>query len=94
MTSVHFDVGKGSQLASQPKIGTCNYEPFCGIPLVPFDSVTIVHRELMVKVMVSFPKSDQRCKEMVPRREFVVERLGSEPMSEGVDAEHALDSMR
>lgn len=46
-----------------------------------------------MKVMVPFPQSDQRCEEMVPGRELVVEGLGSEPMSERVDAEHTLYSM-
>ena len=49
-------------------------EPFGGIVLIPFNSVAIVHGELMVEVVVPLANRDERSRKVIARRVLVVER--------------------
>jgi hypothetical protein len=51
---------------------------------------TIVARELVVKVMVSFAKGNESGNKMVSRRPSVIKRLLAQPMRKRVDAERGL----
>ena len=44
----------------QSKFGASRDEPFGGVVLVPPDSVTVVSRELVMEVVISFSKGDKR----------------------------------
>ena len=64
--------------------------PLGGIILVPFDSVAVVGRKLMMEVVVTFAKGDKSSDHMVTWRVAVIKWLVSKPMSKGVDAEGGL----
>jgi len=70
-------------------IANCD-EPFGRVPLVPFRGVSVVHRELMMKVVVSLSESHKRCEEMVSRRVLVIERAFAQPMGQGVYRKYRL----
>lgn len=58
--------------------------------LVPLDSVSVIHRELMVEVVVSLSHGDESCDEVILGSVLVVVRSLSDPVSERVDAEGRL----
>lgn len=64
--------------------------PLGGIILMPFNSIPIVRGELVVKIVVAFPKSDKSGDDMVARGVAIIEGLVTEPMSERVHAERGL----
>jgi len=57
-------------------------EPLCWVVLVPFDGVSVVHGELVVKVVVSLADCDEGGNEVVARCVLVVKRSLPEPVSE------------
>ena len=65
-------------------------EPLGGVPLVPFHRVPIIHRELMVKVVVTLPERHECRDEMVFWRVLIIECAFSQPMSQRVDCEGRL----
>jgi len=65
-------------------------EPFGWVPLVPFHSVPIIHRELMVKVMIPLPERHERCDEMVSWRVLIIECAFAQPMSQRIDSKDGL----
>jgi len=64
--------------------------PLCGIILMPLDGITVVGGELVMEVVVTFAKGNESSDYMITRRIAVIERLVSEPVSKGVDAEGGL----
>ena len=68
-------------------------EPFSWIVLVPFDSIAIIHGELVVEVVVALSNGDESGDDMVARSVLVVERCLTEPMSQGVDTKCGLHFM-
>lgn len=72
LTLVYFIIRKRLEVTGKTELCTCNDEPLCWIPLVPFDGIAIVHRKLMVKIVVSFPKSDESGKKVIARCQFIV----------------------
>jgi hypothetical protein len=56
-------------------------EPLRRVILIPLDGITIVHRELVVEVVVSFTNCDEGSDEMVARTVFVIEWCFTQPMS-------------
>ena len=62
-------------------------EMFRRIVLEPFESVAIVRRELVVKVVVAFAESDESGDVVIARRVTIVERRVAQVVSQGVDAE-------
>jgi len=57
-------------------------EPLRRVILVPLDGVSVVHGELVVKVMVAFADGDESGEEVVAGRVLVVKRCLSKPMRE------------
>ncbi len=55
-------------------------EPFRRIILIPLDGVTIIHRELVVEIVVTFANGGKSGDSMVARGVLVVERAVSEPV--------------
>ena len=64
--------------------------PFGGIILVPLDGVSVVGRELVMKVVIAFTESDESGDDVVAGRVAVVKWLVAEPVGERVDAEGGL----
>jgi hypothetical protein len=55
-------------------------EPFGGIVLIPSDGITVVHGELMVKIVVTFANGDERSDKMVLGCVLIIERRVPKPM--------------
>jgi hypothetical protein len=64
--------------------------PLGRVILMPFDSIAVIRRELVVEVVVTFTKSDKSSDNVVTGGVAVVEWLVTEPMGQGVDAEGGL----
>jgi hypothetical protein len=83
-------VRKHTKMRSQPKpLAHCN-EPLGWIPLVPFHSIAIIHRKLVMKVVVALAESEDSSEKMVSRRMLVIEGRISQPMRERVYTKSAL----
>lgn len=74
-------------MTGKTKLLADNDEPLGWIILIPFDSVSIVHRELMVEVVVAFTDGDESSDEMVTRSVLIIEGGFSEIVSKRIDAE-------
>lgn len=61
-------------------------EPFGRVVLIPFDSVTVVHWELMVEVVVSFTDRHKSGENVITGSVLVIEGGFSKPVSKGIDA--------
>lgn len=81
-------------MSRRPKAGTSRNEPFCGIPLVPFDGVAIIHGELVMKVVISLAQSDDGGEKMISWRQLVVEGRFTQIMCEGIHTECGLQHAR
>lgn len=79
-------------MTSEAKTGQCPDQAFRWIVLVPLDRVAVVHRELMVKIVVSFAEGHKCGDYMVARRVLVIEWHFANPVSQRVDAESGLDN--
>lgn len=64
--------------------------PLGRVVLPPFDSVTVVRGELVVEVVVALAEGHESGDDVITGRVAVVERLVTEPVSQGVDAEGGL----
>lgn len=56
-TLVDLRVGEGTKMASQPEPTAHGDEPFSGIILVPFHSISVIHWELMMEIVITLPES-------------------------------------
>ena len=74
-------------MTRKPKPVTNRNEPLGWVPLVPFRSVPVVHRKLMMEVVVSLSECHKRCDEMVSRRVLIIEGALAQPMSQRVHRE-------
>lgn len=81
-------------MTSQPDLLATPDEPFRRIILVPFDCISIVHRELVVEVMISFSDRNEGGDKMISRCMFIVEWGFSKPMGERIHAESRLENER
>jgi hypothetical protein len=79
------------KMACEPHFLTSIDKPLRGIVLIPFDSITVVHRELVVEIVVAFPDGDECGGKVVARRMLVVEWRFAKPMCKRVDAESGLE---
>jgi len=68
----------------------CPDVPLGGVVLVPFNSVAVVGRKLVVEVVVALTKSNESSDDVIARRVAVVERLVTEPVGKRVDTEGGL----
>lgn len=79
-------------MASETELLASPDEPFGGIILVPFDSVTVIHRELMVEVVITFTNCREGGEDMVAGTVLVVKGSISEPVSKRVNTECGLNN--
>lgn len=70
------------QVARESHLLACPDEPFGRVVLVPFDSITVVHRELMVEVVVAFTNGGKGSDDVVARSVLVIKGSLSEPVGE------------
>ena len=54
---------------------------------VPFDSIAIIRRKLVMEVVVAFAEGDQGGEDMIPGRVAVIKGLITKPMGKRVNAE-------
>lgn len=87
---LHLIVGERLQVGRESDLVADPDEPLGRIVLVPLDSVSVVHGELVVEVVVSFAVCDERGDHMVTRSVLVVERRLPEPVCKGVHTERRL----
>jgi hypothetical protein len=79
-----LEVAGKTELAPEPDA------PFGGIVLVPFDGIAVVAGEFVVEVVVALAEGDECGDDVIPRAVAVIERLITEPVGKGVDAESGL----
>jgi hypothetical protein len=77
-------------MTCKPHFLTSIDKPLRGIVLIPFDSITVVHRELVVEIVVTFADGDECGGKVVARRMLVVEWRFAKPVCKRVDAEGGL----
>jgi hypothetical protein len=65
-------------------------EPLRRIVLIPLDGIAVIHRELVVKVMVTFTDGYEGSGKVVPWCMLVIKGSLSKPVSERIDAESRL----
>ena len=65
-------VGENFQVGSEADFLASPDEPLGRIILVPSDGIAVIHRELVVKVVVTFTNSDKCRDEMVTGCMFIV----------------------
>jgi len=74
----------------ETKDGHGRDEPLGRVVLEPLDGVSEIHGELMVEVVVALTDGAESSEEVITGSVLVVERLVSEPVSQGVDTEGGL----
>lgn len=80
----HLQMACKSDLLANPD------EPLRRVILIPFDSISVVHGELVVEIVVAFTNGDEGGDNVVARGVLVIEGSLSEPMSEGINTERRL----
>lgn len=60
------------------------------LTLMPFNSIAVIARELVVEIVVSFAEGDKSSNDVISRRVAVIEGLIAEPMGQGVHTECGL----
>ena len=80
-TLVDLSFGEDAEVGREPEVFAEGDEPFGWIPLVPFRSVPVVHRKLVMEVMVPLPEGHKSRNEVVPRGVLIVECAFAQPMS-------------
>jgi hypothetical protein len=78
------------QVGGKAKLGPQPDGPLSRVILVPFNSVAVVGRELVMEVVVTLAKSDESSNDVITGRVAVVEGLVAEPVGKRVDAEGGL----
>ena len=91
-TSQSYPQRANLEVACQAKLLARPDEPLSRVILVPFDSIAVVHRELVVEVVVPFANGNESSDEMVARSMFIIEWGFTKPVGEGVDTECRLES--
>jgi len=86
----HFVIGERLKMGSEPNPLHHSDEPFGGVILIPFDSISEVHRELVMEVMITFTNGHESGDDVVARCMLVIKWRIPKPMSEGIDAESAM----
>lgn len=87
-------VGENLQVASKTEKGARSDEPLRRVVLVPLDGIPVVHRELVMKIVVTFTDSDEGSDDMIAGRVLVVKGSVTEPMRERVHTESRLHYRR
>jgi len=87
LTFADFVIGECLQVRSKAKLLSSPDEPLGRIVLIPPDGIPVVHRELMVKVVVTLSNSGESGDHVIARSVLVIEGTFTEPMSQRVDTE-------
>ena len=85
-----FAVRENLEVGGETQVRAHRDEPFCRIILIPLDGISIVHRELVMKIVIPFSESNKSSDKMVPRGQFIIERRLPEPVRDGIDAKNRL----
>ena len=67
-------------------------EPFGRVVLVPFDSVSVVHGELVMEIVIALSDGDEGGDHVIAGCVLVVEGSLTEPVSEGIDTKGGLST--
>ena len=94
MVAVYITNKTNLQLVCQANLLHSPDEPFGGIVLVPFDSIPVVHRELMVEIVITLSNGDKSSNHMIAGCVLVIERSFTKPVGERVDTEGRLSMNR
>jgi hypothetical protein len=86
LTLADFIVREGLELGSETEPGHDGDEPLGRVVLIPLDGITIVHRELVVEVVVTFTNGDKGGDHVVARGMLVIKGRLTKPVGERVDA--------
>lgn len=89
-TLLDLVLAEGLQVGGEAKLLPEPDGPLGRVVLPPADGVTVVGGELVVEVVVSLTKSDERRDDVVPGAVAVVEGLVTEPVGQTVDTECCL----
>lgn len=65
-------------------------EPLGWVVLIPFDGISVVHRELVMEIMITLSNGDKGRDHVIAGCVFVIERSFTEPVGEGIDTEGRL----
>lgn len=91
LTLANFILREYLQVTSETELLHPPNEPLGRVILVPLDSVTVVHGELMVEIVVTFTNGNESGDHMVTRSVLVVEGSLAKPVSKRVDTEGRLE---
>ena len=75
------------QMRCKPDLLAGPEEPFCGIVLIPLVAVSVIHRELVVEVMVSFSHRDHGGNNAILGCQFIIIWLLAKPVTQRIHAE-------
>ena len=90
LTLLDLVIRKTFEVRSQPETRGYPDEPFGRIILEPSNRVAEIHRELMVKVVITLANSTKRGDEVIARGVLVIKWLIPEPVGERVDTKSRL----
>jgi hypothetical protein len=62
-------------------------EPLRRVILIPLDRVSVIHWELVVEIVITFPDGNQSGDQMITRSVLVIKGRLSQPVCKRVDAE-------
>lgn len=57
---------------------------------MPFDSISVVHRKLVVEIVIALPNGDEGSDNVISGCMLVIERCLAKPVSERVDTKGGL----
>lgn len=89
-------IGQGMaylEMRGESKLLASPDEPLGRIILIPLDRISVVHGELVMEVVVTFPNGDKCSNQVIARSVLVVKRCLTQPVSEGVDTKCGLQKM-
>jgi len=78
------------EVTGKPNLLQYPDEPLSGVILIPLDSITIVHGELVMEVVVTFTNGRKGCSEVISWSVLVIERRFAKPVGKRVNTESGL----
>lgn len=90
LTLADFVVREDLEMASETELLADPDEPFGRVILIPLDGVSVVHGELVVKVVVTLADGDESGGKVVAGCVLVIKGRLPEPVGERVDAERGM----
>ena len=77
-------------MTCKPHFLTSINKPLRGIILIPFDSIAVVHRKLVVEIVVTFTDGNECSGKVIARCMLVIEWRFAKPVCKRVDAKGGL----